>query len=262
MSRMIFIGGMGRSGTHYLGRTLGEHPDVKLRLESKFTFWSITNHVAHNENKNRARFWIAAVYLKLLASTNSRLICEKTHPSIWVKHKLDRLFPKALWVCVIRDPYQAVASMKKHRGVQKWYDRLPQDTLNPFLGINAENRRRFKHLTLVEKGAYKWLSHMNQMDKIHQNAPDQVLLINFDDLVNNQMGALGTVFQFLGLDPISPDEQGESSTLEKKKSLSEDECLAISNILSAGNRGEWTKFNPYLSEEKTQTIEAPSSIHS
>ena len=103
---------------------------------------------------------------------------------------------------------------------------------------------------------------MNQMDKIHQNAPDQVLLINFDDLVNDQMGALGTVFQFLGLDPISPDEQGESSTLEKKKSLSEDECCAISNILIAGNRCEWTKFNPYLSEEKTQTIEAPSSIHS
>ena len=95
----------------------------------------------------------------------------------------------------------------------------------------------------------------------YQNAPDQVLLINFDDLVNDQMGTLGTVFQFLD-DPISPDEQGESSTLEKKKSLSEDECRAISNILNAGNRGEWTKFNPYLSEEKTQTIEAPSSIHS
>ena len=92
------------------------------------------------------------------------------------------------------------------------------------------------------------------MDKIHQNAPDQVLLINFDDLVNDQMGALGTLFQFLVSQTLRNDEQGESSTLEKKKSLSEDECWAISNILIAGNRGEWTKFNPYLSRNE-QTIE-------
>ena len=105
---------------------------------------------------------------------------------------------------------------------------------------------------------------MNQMDKIHRNAPDQVLLINFDDLVNDQKATLGTVFQFLSLDPVSPIEQGDSSTLEKKKSLSEKECWAISSILLAGNRGEWAKFNPYSShlEEKTQTIEAPGSIHS
>lgn len=55
---------MGSSGTRYLVRILGEHHVVKLRLESKFTFWSITNHVVHNEKKNRARFWIAAAYLK------------------------------------------------------------------------------------------------------------------------------------------------------------------------------------------------------
>lgn len=57
---------------------------------------------------------------------------------------------------------------------------------------------------------------MNQMDKIHQNAPEQVLLINFDDLMNNQKSTLGTEFQFFGLDSISPVEQGESSTLEKR----------------------------------------------
>ena len=185
---------MGRSGIHYLGRVLGEHPDVKLRLESMFTFWSITNHVAYNQKKNQTRFWVAAAYLKLLTSISARLICEKTHPSIWVKHKLDRLFPEARWVCIIRDPYQAIASMKKHCGVQKWYDRLLLDTVNPFLGINAENQRRFEHLTLIEKAAYKWLSQMNQIEKIHQNAPDQVLLINFDDLVNEKKARLRWCF--------------------------------------------------------------------
>jgi hypothetical protein len=37
-NKMLFIGGMGRSDTHYLGRINGEHPQVWLGLEAKFAF--------------------------------------------------------------------------------------------------------------------------------------------------------------------------------------------------------------------------------
>lgn len=244
-NKMLFIGGMGRSGTHYLGRIIGEHPQVRLRLEAKFTFWSITNHVAYNKKTNAVRFWLAAIFLKVLSSTSPRIVCEKTHPVIWVKSKLDRIFPKAKWICVRRDPYQSIASMKEHRGVQKWYHRIPLNEINPFLGITKENKSRFQALSLAEKGAYKWIAHMEQMKRIQYDSPKRVMTVEFDNLVMDQKETLAAVFNFLHLDPILPNERGDQSSLAKKNNLSKEESLLISQILIANNWGEWTKFSPF-----------------
>jgi hypothetical protein len=248
-NKMIFIGGMGRSGTHYLGRTLGEHPDITLRLESKFTFWSITNHVAHNQKTHSLRFWLSAIFLKCLTIGSSKVICEKTHPAIWIKAKLSFLFPNAKWICVVRDPYQAVASMKKHAGVQKWYQKLPLDEVNPFLGITEENKQNFNRLSLAEKGAYKWISHTQQMEKIQRESPENVLLVNFNDLVTSQEKTLKLALNFLGLSTHTPMEKGEQSTLHKKQALTKEEALSISQILIANNYGQWTSHSPYFEVE-------------
>ena len=143
---MIFIGGCGAAFYAFERTNPMQHPDVNYGLNREFTL-RLTNHVAHNENKNRARFWIAAVYLKLLASTNSRLICEKTHPSIWVKHKMDRLFPKALWVCVTVIPTKLLPVLKKKI---KWVNRDEQT--NYSLLDQRRKSKAFQTLNIGRKG--------------------------------------------------------------------------------------------------------------
>ena len=248
-NKLVFIGGMGRSGTHYLGRVLGEHPEVKLRLESKFTFWSITNHVAYNMKTSRLRFWVAITYLKFKSILTKKLIIEKTHPAIWAKNKIDRISPNAKWICVIRDPYQVAASMKKHVGVQEWYNRIAQNEINPFLGITEQNRRQFDDLSLVQKGTYKWISHIEQIELIKLESPNRVLLVPFENLVKDQASTLKGVFNFLELTPVAPEEKGNRSTLNKKQNLGAGEIDEIDEILLSHKRETWIKYRPSIQPE-------------
>ena len=94
-NKIVFIGGMGRSGTHYLGRILGEHPQTILRLESKFTFKSITQYVVYRGERHRLIVWLALAYLKIKSMLTQKQIIEKTHPAIWIKDKIDFICPEA-----------------------------------------------------------------------------------------------------------------------------------------------------------------------
>ena len=76
-NKIVFIGGMGRSGTHYLGRILGEHPQTILRLESKFTFKSITQYVVFRGERHRLLVWLALAYLKIKSMLTQKQIIEK-----------------------------------------------------------------------------------------------------------------------------------------------------------------------------------------
>ena len=243
-NKLVFIGGMGRSGTHYLGRILGEHPETILRLESKFTFNAITQYVVFNHLKHRILVWVALAYLKIMSMLTGKMIIEKTHPAIWMKDKVDRISPEAKWICVVRDPYQAIASMKKHAGVQKWYERVNLNERNDFLGINAHNVNQFASLSLVQKGVYKWIAHMEQMERIQLESPDRVMVVQFDELVQKQAHTLRSVFDFLNLSPIEPREKGNASTLRKKQALEPAEVNEIDELLRSHNREVWIKYRP------------------
>ena len=243
-NKIVFIGGMGRSGTHYLGRILGEHPQTVLRLESKFTFKSITRYVVFRGEWRRLLVWFALAYLKIKSMLTPKQVIEKTHPAIWIKDKIDIISPEAKWICVIRDPYQAIASMKKHAGVQAWYDQVSLSEHNDFLGITAQNVNQFAQLSLVQKGAFKWIAHMKQMEQMRIESPDRVLLIHFDDLVQRQALTLKKVFQFLDLPLIEPREKGNATTLRKKQALKPSEVNEIDEVLRSHKRAEWMKYRP------------------
>jgi len=244
-NKIVFIGGMGRSGTHYIGRLLGEHPKVNLRLESRFTFWPITNYVAYNKAKaKKPGFNRAVLYLKGIVRLDPRTVVEKTHPSIWAAEELLMHFPNARWICVERDPYQSIASMLKHSGVQKWYDRVDESTPNPFLGITDLNKSFFSNLSLVEKGAYKWVAHTNQMNYLKDRYGNQVLMIRYDDLVLNQIETLQEVYGFLNLAFQSPQERGKVQSLKKKNVLTKVDVVKINEVLALSNLNEWTSLAP------------------
>ena len=89
--------------------------------------------------------------------------------------------------------------------------------INPFLGITKENKSQFQELSLLEKGAYKCIAHMEQMKRIEHDSPKRVMTVEFDNLVTDQKETLTAVFNFLHLDPILPNEKGDQSSLAKKK---------------------------------------------
>ena len=137
--------------------------------------------------------------------------------------------------------------MKKHAGVQAWYDRVSLSEHNDFLGITAQNVSQFGQLSLVQKGVFpaKWIAHMKQMEQIEKRFPDRVLIVHFDDLVQRQAQTLNEVFQFLDLSPIEPREKGNAKTLRKSKRSNQrksneiDECVFVHT-----NRAEWMKYRP------------------
>jgi hypothetical protein len=89
--------------------------------------------------------------------------------------------------------------------------------INPFLGITKKNKSRFQELSLGEKGAYKWIAHIEQMKCIEHDSPKRLMTVEFDNLVIDQKETLTAVFNFLHLDPTLPNESGDQSSLAKKK---------------------------------------------
>ena len=188
--------------------------------------------------------------LKIKSMLTPKQIIEKTHPAIWIKDKIDFISPEAKWICVVgRDPYQAfIASMKKHAGVQAWYDRVSLSEHNDFLGITAQNVSQFGQALLGSKRRLFQMDCSHERNGADQNdSPDRVLIVHFDDLVQRQAQTLKEVFQFwtcLPFERVSRTCSMRRRFAFEKQALKPAEVNEIDEILRSHNRAEWMKYRP------------------
>jgi len=228
--QIVFVIGSGRSGTHLIGRIIGSHPEFDAYLEHERTFGLVTKIATQQVSRKKIDKLISE-YSKLFAKSKYEHIVEKSHPNIWLVEELVAAFPQARFVGIYRDVYSTVASMLKHEGVSAWFDILPQNKTNPFLGINEVNRNDYDSFTIEQKSTLRWKSHYDRLQQLKYSFPNNVLVVDYNELLINQDKYLKELSLFLDIDNSFEPETFNIESLSKwKLQLSNEQIDFIDSV--------------------------------
>ena len=118
-------------------------------------------------------------------ANGKRLAVEKTPHHLGATDRIERFYPEARYVLMVRDPL-AFARSYKNQGRQ-------------FSAEAAERGRRAYHPVAV---ALLWRGYARQAIGLMRRCPDRVLRVTLDDLRRDEAGTLDRVQRHLGLDPV------------------------------------------------------------
>lgn len=193
----IFILGSGRSGTHLLARAFMNQPDTDVFIENHKLFNIVSNFVSGYNTTEYRETDIIAMYKKILDSSKTKWLVDKTHPAIWLVDTLVAAFPNARFVGIHRGVLATVNSMLQHSEVMLWYNKLPLNGVNRFLGITDENKDYFESLPLEVKCACRVLAHTQRLLSLKKQYPTIVYLVQYNDFYTQQNKVLHELSSFL-----------------------------------------------------------------
>lgn len=212
----VFVVGTGRSGTHWLGESLGEHPEVRATIEVS-PMYSLGQRMALDATREATLFPVlAAAYRWQLLKSDGRVYLDKTHTAIWLAEKLKRVFPSARFVGTRRDPYATVASMIQHPKVRAWHERWREFRVpNRFLGITEELAETYDDLSLATQCAIRWKTHEDRMAELERTLGDDLMVITYEDFADDPQATVAELQRFLGLDQPIPVPEVKRDSLDK-----------------------------------------------
>ena len=118
MAELVFLGGMGRSGTNLLRNILDSHPDVAsgpefnlvediIRLYRSLSLAVDQERISSYLSQARLRLlvknFMAGIFEEYGDRLGKRIVVEKTPSNIWQFLELSHLFPTAKFIHVVRD---------------------------------------------------------------------------------------------------------------------------------------------------------------
>jgi hypothetical protein len=230
----IFVIGSGRSGTHLLGRVFLSSPEVRVFIEDPKFFKKVTEFATGQVTGQKALKRIMDNYKKEFSKVKEKFILEKTHPNIWLFEYLVENFPNAKFIGIYRDVYPTVASMLQHKGVMKWYDVLPLNKVNNFLGINENNINVFQSLSIEAKCALRWKAHKERLLFLSKKYNEKILVINYESFYSNSALLLKKIVDFVQLDTMLQVEELKDGGMDKWKDFLNEKQIA--NINEAINK--------------------------
>lgn len=237
---LILVSGTGRSGTHLVGRTVSSHLEVSGRIEIESTFGLITKIATTQDYKPSWLTYILKIILKrrlkkILNDSNNHIL-EKSHPSLWLVDFFIKEF-NSKFIFVYREVEPTVSSMLEHEGVLGWYDKLPMDKPNRFLGIDKYNSTFFKKYSIEEKCALRWKSHYEAIFHLNKIHPNNTFIVKYDDFLTDPTPIMEKLSEFLGVSNEFEIEKFKTDSLDKwKKKLNEEQLNRIREITFANNK--------------------------
>lgn len=232
-TRPIFVIGTGRSGTHWLGYSLGNHPEIRVTVEAEPMFGCSTSMALDPSLETKLFSKLVRAYKWELFKSAPQLYLDKTHPNIWIAEKLKKVFPQSLFIGIERDPYATVSSMMKHKGVSAWHQRWREFPIpNRFLGITPGIAERYDDIPLVAQCAIRWLAHHNRMNTLRTSLGDSLIVISYESFACNTEETIAELQNFLGLQhPITVPEVKADSLNKWEKHLSDEDIKHIHDIV-------------------------------
>lgn len=221
----IFIVGTGRSGTHFLARTMQTHPqltDLTGGEENHFVFNDVVKLAQNDKHADKDFQKLVEKYNILSRVSGKNFLLDQSHPNLWLMEKLLCHFPEGKFVAIIRDPASVAYSTTMHNGVKKWletYSKLP-NAIN-FLGIDYLEKRLYKDLSLVEKSTLRWKSHVLEIDRLLKKYPNNFTVVCYEELCTDSANVISNLSTFLNLKNEFELPYVELKSLEKKFELSE-----------------------------------------
>lgn len=233
---IAFVVGTGRSGTHWLGWTLDEHPGIEATIEKPQIFNRVTAAALDTSRERRTLRYLHLRYTWEIRKARPRLYVDKSHPNLWLVEGLLECFPQARFIAVRRNVYATVASMLKHDGVMRWHRSWREFPIpNRFLGITTEVARTYDDLPPAAQCALRWRAHQERIDELAERLPDRsFLVVEYESLAQDYDGHAKRIWDFLGLShhPLSIEVQRDS--LEKwRGELSPEEIEAIDRVVAS-----------------------------
>lgn len=232
--KMIFILGTGRSGTHWIGYILGDHPEVYTTIEKEPIF-SYSTQMALNPNLRPELFpELVKLYKKEFKNMKSqKYYLDKSHPNLWLAEALNNIFPNAYFIAMKRNPYATISSMIKHKGVLIWQNNYYKYPLpNNFLGIKGDIISEYENLSIETQCALRWKSHVEKIENLKGKLNSKLLVLNYEELINNTKNELKKIKEFLKMEENIPFPKVKSDSLNKwKKNLTKEQIRNIDRTL-------------------------------
>lgn len=217
----VFIVGTGRSGTHFLCRSLisiAGLSDYYGGVESPHLFWDIALKTYQGQRLTKTHF---EYYKTLMKLVYPRLLVDQTHPNLWHAEELLNAFPSAKFLALSRNVYSVVNSMLSHKGTSSWIDHEKDFRPNKFLGITTDNRITYKNnYSRIQKFTCRWLSHEKEIERITSKFPLNVMRVKYENLVLDMKEELRRICSFLDTSlEYSALPQANQSSLYKQNLL-------------------------------------------
>lgn len=232
-TRPVFVIGTGRSGTHWLGNTLANHPELRTSIEERPMFQWSTQMALNPALERKLYSRLVRAYKWQLLRTWKRLYLDKTHPNIWLAENLKTSFPRSLFLGIERNPYATVASMINHPGVSAWHERWREFSIpNRFLGITIETAKVYDDTPLASRCAMRWVAHHNRMKELKHELGDSLMVVAYEEFAHNTKSIIDRLGRFLELrDPIQTPKVKIDSLTKWKHNLSLEEVEQVHNIV-------------------------------
>ena len=205
-SRLVFVGGLHRSGTTPVARILGQHPEVSAlagtgvredegqHLQSVYPPAWVHGGSGHFARAGRAHLTesselVSAANARRLLDAwrpywdlSARYLVEKSPPNLLMSRFLQALFPDAAFVMVVRHPVTVALSTKK-------WTRLVSRDPRKFASLSS----LVEHWLIAHRLLAQDLPHLNRVHVVY-----------YEDLVAQPKAELERVRQFLGLEGAIP----------------------------------------------------------
>jgi len=224
---MVFVVGMGRSGTHLLAEVVGTCRQYKVYLEEHASFQAALD-IALWHRRNRIPE-LEEMYEKRYAEVGP--FVDKTHTVLWCARELNESLPGACFIGIYRNPFAAISSAWLHEPIRKRDSQVRIFPVpNVFLGITKNNMADYyNRMSFEERQALRWLTHYRAMLRLR--ALPNYLQVRYEDLLLRFKDMSKRIGDFLGVQ-IPDSFRLRKQSLEKyRQQLSPEKIELIQKVV-------------------------------